>query len=92
MYNELKKSHKPYAKKILYELFINKICDTNSLCEKFPKKRHKIIKASIKDLEKCHFIQRHDKIKNNDNPEYVLSKTGIALIDTNNAQNNISIE
>lgn len=92
MYNELKKSHKPYAKKILYELFINKSCDMTSLCEKFPKKRHKIVRSSIKDLEKCHFIQRYDNIKNNANPEYTLSKTGMDLIDTNTVKPTVSIE
>ncbi|MCY6483338.1 hypothetical protein OW763_03070 [Clostridium aestuarii] len=74
MYDKLKKSHKPYAKKIMYELYPDKNCNVDTLCSRFVKKRHKIVLASIKDLEKCRLIER---VNNKDNEQlYMLTHYG----------------
>lgn len=81
MFNELKKSHMPYAKKIMIELYLNKKLDVASICSKFIKKRHNIVRASIKDLEKCHLLRSIDKSKANDDEKvYSLTKLGISFI------------
>ncbi|MCY6371353.1 hypothetical protein [Clostridium ganghwense] len=82
MYDKLKKSHKPYAKKIMYELYPDKICDIDTICSRFVKKRHKLVRASIKDLEKCRLIQITDDCKNKDSEKkYILTREGKALLD-----------
>lgn len=57
MFDKLKKSHRPYAKKILSALYPDNQLDADSICSKFVKKYHTIVKASIKDLENCKLIQ-----------------------------------
>jgi len=81
MFNELKKSHMPYAKKIMIELYVNKKLDVDSICSKFVKKRHNIVRASIKDLEKCHLLRSIDKSKVKDEEKvYSLTKIGMNFI------------
>lgn len=82
MFDKLKKSHKPYGKKIMFELYPDKQLDITAICSKFLKKRHAIIKASIKDLEKCHLLQRLDSPSSKASERlYKLSKEGYNLID-----------
>lgn len=75
MLDKLKKSHRPYAKKILNTLYPDKQLDANSICSNFVKKYHAIVRASIKDLEKCSLLQSS---QSKDKPEkiYSLSKKG----------------
>jgi ferredoxin-thioredoxin reductase catalytic subunit len=80
MYDKLKKSHRPYAEKIMYELYPDKELTIEVICSKFVKKRHAIVCSSIKDLEKCRLIKLiNDSIKINER-SYQLSKTGFNLI------------
>jgi len=81
MFNELKKSHMPYAKKIMIELYLNKKLDVDNICSKFVKKRHSIVRASIKDLERCHLLKSIDKSKVKDDEKiYSLTKIGMNFI------------
>lgn len=83
MYDKLKKSHKPYAKKIMCELYPDKYLDVDSICSKFVKKRHAIVRASIKDLEKCGLLKRVDSADSkNQEKLYQLSNEGKSLLDT----------
>lgn len=81
MFDKLKKSHKPYVKKIMYQLYPDKCCDTDTLCSKFVKKYHKIVRASIKDLEKCHLIESVDTLLNNSEKKYTLTRDGKSFMD-----------
>jgi hypothetical protein len=80
MYDKLKKSHRPYAEKILCELYPDKELTIEAICSKFVKKRYAIVCASIKDLEKCRLIKLiNNSIKINEK-SYQLSKEGLSLI------------
>lgn len=81
MFDKLKKSHKPYVKKIMYQLYPDKCCDADTLCSKFVKKYHKIVRASIKDLEKCHLIESVDTLLNNSEKKYTLTRDGKSFMD-----------
>lgn len=81
MFDKLKKSHKPYVKKIMYQLYPDKCCDTDTLCSKFVKKYHKIVRASIKDLEKCRLIESMDNPLNNSEKKYMLTSDGKSFMD-----------
>ncbi len=80
MYGKLKKSHKPYAEKIMCELYPDKELTTEIICSKFVKKCHAIVCASIKDLEKCRLIKLiNSSVKVNER-SYQLSKEGLNII------------
>lgn len=81
MFDKLKKSHKPYVIKIMYQLYPDKCCDAGALCSKFVKKYHKIVRASIKDLEKCHLIENVNNLRNNSEKKYILTRDGRSFMD-----------
>ncbi|MFU0824162.1 winged helix DNA-binding protein [Clostridium sp.] len=80
MLDKLKKSHRPYAKKIMNELYPDKHLDADSICSKFVKKYRAIVRASIKDLENCSLLK---STQSKDKPEkiYSLSEKGRMLIE-----------
>lgn len=82
MFEKLKKSHRPYAKKILFELYPDKSLECQDICSKFVKKYHSIVKASIKDLEKCQFIKSTLNSDRNSKKLYSFSKDGKNLIES----------
>lgn len=80
MYDKLKKSHRPYAEKILCALYPDKELTIEAICSKFVKKRHAIVCASIKDLEKCRFVKLVNNSMKINERSYQLSKEGLSLI------------
>lgn len=92
MFEKLKKSHRPYAKKILFELYPDKSLECQDICSKFVKKYHSIVKASIKDLEKCQYINSTLNSDRN-SKSYRLSKEGKDLIESLiNAQSELIVK
>ncbi|QGU96288.1 hypothetical protein GOM49_15355 [Clostridium bovifaecis] len=81
MFDKLKKSHRPYAKKIMGELYPDKYLDADSICSKFIKKYHAIVRASIKDLESCRLLQSTSSKDKKVGKIYSLSKEGKSLIE-----------
>lgn len=63
LYENIKESHKRYAKKILYKLYSDKSLSELSIISKFTKKHSKIVKSSIKDLKECNLIKNSNTSK-----------------------------
>lgn len=82
MFDKLKKSHRPYAKKIIGELYPDKHLDADAICSKFVKKYHAIVRASIKDLENCRLLLSTSS--KDTGKLYSLSKEGKSLFDLEN--------
>lgn len=80
MFDKLKKSHRPYAKKIMSELYPDKRLASDAICSKFVKKYHAIVRASIKDLEKCNLLKAFSDNDRGTEKLYALSTEGKSLI------------
>lgn len=87
MLDKLKKSHRPYARKIMGELYPDKHLDADSICSKFIKKYHAIVRASIKDLENCRLLQSTPSKDKKIGKIYSLSKEGRSLIESDIPKN-----